>query len=220
MPLFFDRAEAGIALGRAVAREVGNQPAIVLALPRGGVPVALGVAKAIRAPWDVFLVRKLGTPGREELAVGAISSGGIRVLNRDVIEMWQIPLAAIEAVASEELQELERRERIYRAGRPPLDIANRVAILVDDGLATGASMLAAIQAVRLRQPSRVMVAVPVAAREALEAVQSAADRVICLETPDRFCAVGSCYHEFEQVSDGEVCEMLAARRALNPASRE
>ena len=208
--IFRDRTDAGNALGRAVASVLTAREAIVLGLPRGGVPVALGIARTIGVPFDVFLVRKLGTPGHEELAFGAIASGGIRVLNHDVVEGWQIEPDVIEEVAGEERAELERRERIYRAGRSPLAVNNRLAILVDDGLATGATMLAAIRAVRLLNPSGVMVAVPVAAREALENVRKAADEVVCLGTPEPFYAVGAWYRRFDQVSDAEVCRLLAA----------
>jgi len=208
--IFRDRTDAGNALGRAVARALTPREAIVLGLPRGGVPVALGIARTIGAPLDVFLVRKLGTPGHEELAFGAIASGGIRVLNNDVVVGWQIEPDVIEGVADDERAELERRERIYRAGRSPLSVNERLAILVDDGLATGATMLAAIRAVRLLKPSAVMVAVPLAAREALENVRRAADDVVCLETPEPFYAVGAWYRRFDQVGDAEVCRILAA----------
>jgi putative phosphoribosyl transferase len=218
--IFRDRTDAADALGRAVARVLSRREAIVFGLPRGGVPVALGISRTIGAPLDVFLVRKLGTPGHEELAFGAIASGDIRVLNHDVIEGWQIEPDVIEEVAGEERAELERRERIYRAGRSPLPVNERLAILVDDGLATGATMLAAIRAVRLLNPSGVMVAVPVAAREALENVRRAADEVVCLETPEPFCAVGAWYRRFDQVSDAEVCRILVTESRASFSGRQ
>jgi len=181
---------------------------VVLALPRGGVPVAYEVASALGAPLDVFLVRKLGTPGHRELAMGAIASGGVRVLNDDVVRWYGIPESAIESVAHEEAAELERRERAYRDGRPAPDLADRIVILVDDGLATGSTMRAAAQAVRLHRPSRTVVAVPVGARQTCSEIASVADEVICARMPEPFSAVGQWYLNFDQTDDDQVRELL------------
>jgi len=181
---------------------------IVLALPRGGVPVAYEVAQALGAPLDLFLVRKLGTPGHRELAMGAIASGGIRVLNDDVVRWYSIPESVIEAVVREEQQELERRERAYREDRPAPDLRNRIVILTDDGLATGSTMRAAAQAVRERQPSRVVVAVPVGARETCAELAAYADEVICARMPEPFASVGQWYLDFNQTDDEEVRALL------------
>jgi putative phosphoribosyl transferase len=177
---------------------------VVLALPRGGAPVAYEVAQALRAPLDVFVVRKLGTPGQEELALGAIASGGVRVLNQDVVHGLGIGLEEIEHVTQRELAELERRERKYRGSRPPLEIQGRTVILIDDGLATGSSMRAAIAALRRLEPAKIVVAVPVAARSTCEELRTAVDELLCAATPDNFFAVGQWYRRFEQVTDEEV----------------
>ncbi len=186
----------------------GRDDVVVLALPRGGVPVAYEVASALGAPLDVFLVRKLGTPGHRELAMGAIASGGVRVLNDDVVRWYGISETAIESVAREEAAELERRERAYRDGRPAPDLTNRSVILVDDGLATGSTMRAAAQAVRLHRPSRVVVAVPVGARHTCSEIAAVADEVICARMPEPFSAVGQWYLDFDQTGDDEVRDLL------------
>jgi predicted phosphoribosyltransferase len=205
---FIDRYDAGRALAARLAKYAGRDDVIVLALPRGGVPVAYEVAKALGAPMDVFLVRKLGTPGHRELAMGAIASGGIRVLNDDVVRWYGIPASVIERVVQEEQQELERRERAYRDGRPAPDLEDRIVILVDDGLATGSTMRAAAEAVRQRKPSRVVVAVPVGARETCAELAGVADEVICARMPEPFSAVGQWYLNFTQTEDDEVRELL------------
>ena len=181
----------------------------MLALPRGGVPVAYEVARALDAPLDVFVVRKLGLPGQEELAMGAVATGGVRVLNEQLVRALRIPDDVIEAVTASERAELERRERLYRGDRPPLDVRGRTVILVDDGLATGATMQAAIQALRPQQPARIVVAVPTAAWETCEALKVQADEVVCAVTPDPFYAVGMWYEDFSQTTDDEVRALLA-----------
>jgi predicted phosphoribosyltransferase len=181
---------------------------VVLALPRGGVPVAYEVAGGLEAPLDLFLVRKLGTPGHRELAMGAIASGGVRVLNPDVVRWYAIPDAVIDAVAQEEQYELERREDLYRDGRPPVPLAERIVMLVDDGLATGSTMRAAVEAVRQRKPSKVIVAVPVGAKETCAELAQLADEVVCARTPEPFSAVGQWYLDFSQTADDEVCRLL------------
>jgi predicted phosphoribosyltransferase len=187
-----------------------NRPdALVLALPRGGVPVAYEVARALGAPLDLFIVRKLGVPGYEELAMGAVATGGERVLNDDVVAGLRIPDYVIEAVAASEQQELARRERLYRGERPPPDIRGRTVILVDDGLATGATMLAAIKALRQQRPARIVVAVPTGSPETCEQLKKEADDVICATTPEPFHAVGLWYEEFSQTTDEEVRDLLA-----------
>jgi predicted phosphoribosyltransferase len=206
---FANRDEAGRALGKEILRRIGKWPdAIVLALPRGGVPVAHAVAQAIDAPLDVFIVRKLGVPGHEELAMGAIASGGVRVLNDDVLRQIPVPPSAIDAVARREQRELERREREYRGNRPPLDVAGRTIIVVDDGLATGSTMRAAVRALRKLRPRAVIVAVPVAANSTCDELRREADEVICLWTPEPFQAVGLWYDDFTQTTDEEVHELL------------
>ncbi len=182
---------------------------LVLALPRGGVPVAYEVARALGAPLDIFLVRKLGVPGYEEFAMGAIATGGVRVLNDQVVGGLRIPDYIVDEVAASEQQELMRRERLYRGHHPPPDVRGRTVILVDDGLATGATMLAAIKALRQQQPARIVVAVPTAAPETCEQLRAEADDVICAITPEPFHAVGLWYDDFSQTTDEEVRELLA-----------
>jgi putative phosphoribosyl transferase len=206
---FQDRREAGRALGAALRKYAGRRDIVVLALPRGGVPVAYEVARVLGAPLDLFLVRKLGTPGHRELAMGAIASGGIRVLNDDVVRWYGIPQDSIEAVAREEERELLRRERAYREGREPVPIEARIAILVDDGLATGSTMRAAVKAVRQLRPSAVVVAVPVGARETCDELSAIADEVVCVRTPEPFAAVGQWYLDFDQTTDEEVQRLLS-----------
>lgn len=205
---FQDRQEAGRALAARLQKYAGRSDVIVLALPRGGVPVAYEVAEALGAPLDLFLVRKLGTPGHRELAMGAIASGGVRVLNDEVVRWYGIPPEAIEAVAREEQRELERRENAYREGRPAASLEGKIVILVDDGLATGSTMRAAVQAARQRNPSKVIVAVPVGARDTCDELSAAADEVLCARMPEPFSAVGQWYLNFEQTTDDEVRQLL------------
>ena len=212
---FRDRAAAGRLLAEKLAAYAGRTDVLVLALPRGGVPVAFEVAQALDAPLDVFVVRKLGVPGHEELAMGAIASGGIMVLNEDVIQALHPPLRVIEAVAAREFQELGRRERAYRGDRPAIDVHGKVVILVDDGLATGSTMRAAVKALRRLGPDRIVVAVPTAAPSTCAELGLEADECICCITPDPFYAVGVWYEDFSQTTDEEVRELLeraAARR--------
>jgi predicted phosphoribosyltransferase len=210
---FEDRREAGRALAVRLRPYAGRDDVVVLALPRGGVPVAFPVAEALDAPLDLFLVRKLGTPGHRELAMGAIASGGIRVLNDEVVKWYGIPPEAIDAVAREEERELGRREIAYREGRDGVPLEGRVVILIDDGLATGSTMMAAVKAVRQRAPGRVIVAVPVGARETCGALAAVADEVVCLRMPEPFSAVGQWYLDFDQTSDDEVRTLLRAHAA-------
>ena len=205
---FDDRQQAGTRLAQALLAWRGQPDVIVLALPRGGVPVAAEVAQALGAPLDVLVVRKLGYPGQEEFAMGAIASGGVRVMS-DIEGAWPVSQQVVEAAVRRERAELLRREQAYRGARPPPLIKDRVVVLVDDGLATGATMRAAVQSVRAGQPARIVVAVPVASREAVEFVGSQADEVVCLQTPDPFHAVGLWYRDFDQTSDEEVLRLLA-----------
>jgi putative phosphoribosyl transferase len=205
---FASRREAGLELATKLRQYADRSDVVVLGLPRGGVPVAFEVAEALDAPLDIFLVRKLGTPGHRELAMGAIASGGVRVINQDVVGAYGIPEAAIEAVAREEQRELERREREYRQDAPPLNLARRIVILVDDGLATGSTMRAAVQAVRQHKPARVIVAVPVAARSTCDEFADVTDETVCARTPEPFLAVGQWYENFSQTSDDEVKALL------------
>ena len=205
---FRNRREAGQALASLLLRYRDDPTVVVLGLPRGGVPVAHEVASALHAPLDVFVVRKLGLPGHEEFAMGAIASGDVRVDNPDVLPL-ALPQDVVDAVVARERAELARREALYRGNRAPLALAGRCVILVDDGLATGASMRAAIAAVRLAHPARVVVAVPVAAAETCRALQGEADEVVCARTPQPFMAVGAWYEDFAQTSDAEVHELLA-----------
>jgi len=206
--LFRDRIEAGRILAQQVKPAVREPHPVVLALPRGGVPVGFEVAQALHADLDMFLVRKLGVPGHEELAMGAIASGGVRVLNDSLVRDLRLPSRLIEIVAAREQQELARREVLYREGRPPIPLSGRTAILVDDGLATGATMLAAARALRQQKPRRIVVAVPVAAPDACEEFQAHVDEVICAFVPEPFHAVGIWYEDFAQTSDTEVRELL------------
>ena len=208
--MFTDRTQAGQLLGRMVAVRLRETGILVLALPRGGVPVGIEVARCLKPPvdFDIFLVRKLGVPDREELAFGAIASGGVRVLNRTIIEMADLSNDQIEEVARREQRELERRERLYRNGRSPVPPRDRTVLLIDDGLATGATMIAAVRAVREQHARRLVVAAPVASREAAEDVRAVADEVICGEIRDPFYAVGYWYRDFDQVSDDEVRAIL------------
>jgi len=208
MALFRDRRDAGRKLAQKLVAYVGRSDVIVLALPRGGVPVAYEVALALRAPLDIFIVRKLGLPGHEELAIGAIASGGARVLNEDIIQYLGISEAVIAAIAQRELQELQRRELAYRGEHPPLEVEGRTIILIDDGLATGASMRAAVAGLRLQNPAYIVVAVPTAAPETCEALEPEVDQMICATTPEPFYGVGRWYEDFSQTTDEEVRTLL------------
>jgi len=217
--MFRNRSDAGAELARRLADFTGRDDVVVLALPRGGVPVGYEVAQALRVPLDVFVVRKLGTPGQPELAMGAIASGGRRVLNRDVVDSLGIPDWLIDQVAHNEQTELERREHQYRGQRSPLDVTGRTVILVDDGLATGSTMRAAAAALRARNARRIIVAVPVAAKSNCDQLRSEGLEVICPNTPEPFLAVGQWYRDFSQTSDDEVRELLdRATRNAYPES--
>jgi len=205
---FEDRRHAGSELAARLSQYKGRDDVLVLALPRGGVPVASEVARALHAPLDIFLVRKLGVPGHRELAMGAIASGGIRVLNDDVVQWYGIPGVVIDEVAREEQAELERRERAYRHGRPPVNVRGRTVLLVDDGLATGSTMKAAVKAMRSHEPATVVVAVPVGAPDTCRELASIADEVVCVRMPEPFAAVGQWYHDFSQTTDEEVSALL------------
>jgi putative phosphoribosyl transferase len=209
-PRFHDRADAGRVLASLLSGYADRTDLIVLALPRGGVPVAYEVARALGAPLDVFLVRKLGVPGHEELAMGAIASGGIRLINEDVVRAYRVRAADIDKVAKDEQKELERREREYRDGRQLPPLHDRTVILVDDGLATGATMRVAVLALREESPAQIVVAVPVAAAEACDEFRSLVDDIVCAETPTPFYAVGVWYDDFTQTTDEEVHDILAA----------
>ena len=208
--LYLDRRDAGRLLATRLSAYADDPGVLVLALPRGGVPVAYEVAKALHVPLDVFLVRKLGLPGHEELAIGAIASGGARVLNDEVVRALRIPASIIEEVTAKEKKELARRERSYRGDRPPVDVCGRTVILIDDGLATGSSMRAAIAALRRQGPARIVVAVPVGAVETCEEFQEEADEAICAQMPEPFYAVGLWYSDFSQTTDEEVHDLLEA----------
>jgi predicted phosphoribosyltransferase len=214
---FRDRREAGRQLARHLAAYANRPDVLVLALPRGGVPVAYEVARALDAPLDVFLVRKLGLPGHEELAMGAVASGGVRVLNRDVVEALRISPEIIDAVANRELQELERREREYRGDRPLPDVRGKTVILVDDGLATGSTMRAAAEALRQQGPARLVVAVPAGSPQTCDEFRDEVDEIVCAITPEPFYAVGLWYDDFSQTTDDEVRELLAAAQQQQPA---
>src|SRR2546430_7545788 len=206
---FANRTEAGRLLAEKLVQYAGRDDVVVLGLPRGGVPVAYQVARRLGAPLDVFIVRKLGVPGFEELAAGAIASGGVRVLNQDVVRAIPHAEEAIEAVTVRETAELERREQIYREGRPPPALRGRIVILVDDGLATGATMRAAVKALRQRGVAKIVVAVPVGPPDTCRELEQEADETICLSTPQYFQAVGQYYEDFSQTSDEDVRELLS-----------
>lgn len=206
---FRDRADAGLKLAQALAAYAHRSRLLVLALPRGGVPVGFEVAKALGAPLDLCIVRKLGVPGQPELAMGAVAPGGVRVLDEEVVGTLGISEAAIAVVEARERQELERRIQAYRGGRPLPEVQGRTVILVDDGVATGATMRAALQALRAQAPAALVVAVPVAPREALAGLRDLADEVVCLRRPDPFFAIGEWYEDFRQTGDEEVKGLLA-----------
>jgi putative phosphoribosyl transferase len=212
--IFRDRRDAGRQLAARLTEYAGRPDVMVFALPRGGVPVGYEVARALGAPLDVFLVRKLGVPGREELAMGAIASGGVRVINEDVVRALGIPPEVIDQVAADEERELARRERQYRDGRPPPDVAGKTVLLVDDGLATGSSMRAAVLALREMHPAQIIVAVPVGAAETCAAMNMVADDTVCAHVPEQFAAVGLWYADFSQTTDEEVRDLLAAAAPL------
>ena len=214
--IFQDRTDAGRQLAEELLSYAGRDDAIVLALPRGGVPVAFEVAQRLGVPLDVFVVRKLGVPGHEELAMGAIASGGIRVLNEDVLYVLPDAQSIVEMVTAIEREELKRRERDYRGDRPAPEVRGRTVILVDDGLATGATMRAAAAALRQQGAAKIIVAVPVGAPSTCHEIKSVADAVVCLQTPGSFMGVGQYYEDFSQTSDEEVRELLAARPPGGP----
>lgn len=211
--IFQDRTDAGKQLAERLTPYANRADVMVLALPRGGVPVAYEVAKELKAPLDVVLVRKLGVPGHEELAMGAIG-WGVRVLNEDIISYLGIPDEVIDAVAAREQREFGRRERAYREDRPPPEVKDRIVILIDDGLATGSTMRAAAQSLRLQKPRRIVVAVPVSSRETCDEFRSEVDEIVCMSTPERFQGVGLWYEDFSPISDQEVREFL--NRATQP----
>jgi putative phosphoribosyl transferase len=208
MSLYMDRSDAGKRLAEKLRKYAVREDVIVLALPRGGVPVGYEVARQLQAPLDVFLVRKLGLPGHEELAMGAIASGGVRVLNEDVIHRLNVPGDVLEDVTQKEAAELERRAKAYRGNIPMVEVRDRTVILVDDGLATGASMKAAVSGLWAHNPDRLVVAVPVAAPDVCASFQKIVDEIICLETPEMFFGVGAWYEDFAQVSDDDVRRYL------------
>jgi putative phosphoribosyl transferase len=208
MAFFKDRVDAGRKLANELSKYANRSDILILALPRGGVPVAFEVAKELNAKMDVFVVRKLGVPGNEELAMGAIASDNIIVLNKDVVRSFQISKQVIDAVAARELKELERREHIYRGKRPKPSISGSTVILIDDGLATGATMSAAASAVKTKNPTKIVIAVPTGAPDTCKFFEEKVDEVICVATPEPFYSVGAWYEDFSQTTDEEVCELL------------
>ena len=219
MSFFNDRTDAGKILSERLSEYANREDVLILALPRGGVPVAFEVAKELNLKMDIFIVRKLGVPGNEELAMGAIASGNIRVLNEDVIRSFRIPQKAIDEATANELGELERRERIYRKNRPVPKISGSTVILIDDGLATGATMRAAVAAVKTKNPAKVIIAVPVAAPDTCSDFGSEVDEVMCVATPEPFYGVGAWYEDFSQTTDKEVCDLLDRAAKIKPESR-
>jgi putative phosphoribosyl transferase len=218
---FRDRTEAGKLLATQLTTYVNLQDVLVLALPRGGVPVAFEVARALHAPLDVMVVRKLGVPRQEELAMGAIATGGVRILNTDVVQFLNIPGEVIDKIAAQEQQELERRERLYRGDRPAYDVQGRTVILVDDGIATGATMHAAVAALKQRQPARIVIAVPTAAPSTCDEFAAEVDELVCVMRPEPFIAVGYWYRQFSQTSDEEVRSLLEqANQGLSTTQRK
>jgi putative phosphoribosyl transferase len=217
--IYRNRSEAGKYLATQLSNYANRDDVLVLALPRGGVPVAFEVAKALDAPLDIFLVRKLGIPGHEELAMGAISTGGVRVLNHDVVDYLGIPDDVIDAVAANELRELERREHAYRGDRAEPDVRGKTVILVDDGLATGSTMRAAVAALRQQNPARIVVAVPVSALQTCNEYRMGVDEIICAVTPEPFDGVGKWYRDFSQTTDEEVRQLLEKARSLQRAKK-
>jgi putative phosphoribosyl transferase len=213
---FPNRRAAGQFLAHKLQEFAARPDVVVLALPRGGVPVAYEVAKSLRTPLDVFVVRKLGVPGQEELAMGAIASGGVRDINEDVVRFLKIPRHLIAAVAEEEERELHRREMEYRDGRPAVDVRGRITLLVDDGLATGSSMRVAAMALKKKEPAKIVVAVPVSPRETCEEFDTLVDQVVCAAMPEKFRSVGEWYEDFSQTTDEEVRELLEQSASFAP----
>ena len=220
MHLYSNRSEAARLLAAALQPYAGRSDVLILGLPRGGVPVAYEVAQTLKAPLDLMLVRKLGVPGHAELAMGAIATGGIRVLNTEVIEELGISDAAIERVTAREQQELQRRDQVYRGHRPPPDMEGRCVILVDDGLATGATMRSAIAAVRQQKPAQLVVAVPVAPPHTVAVLREEADEVVCPATPEPFFSIGLWYEDFAPVTDEEVRVLLKQSWREEPEQAE
>lgn len=206
--VFKNRQEAGRELATRLTKYANREDVLVLGVPRGGIPVASEVATALHVPLDIFVLRKLGVPGHEELAFGAIGSGGVRILNADVVDRLGISELEIAAAMQEQTRELERREKLYRGDRPPLDVHGRTVILVDDGIATGASLRAAIHAIRKMKPAAIVVATPVAPRETCNRLRQEVDELVCVDIPEPFYAIGEFYIDFSQVSDGQVVELL------------
>src|SRR3989449_9240818 len=207
--IFRDRTEAGQILASKLTKYLNQVNTVILALPRGGVPVAYEIGKELGLPVDIFVVRKLGVPGHEELAMGAIASGGVRHINRAVVDQLRIDSETIDVASRREQKEIERREQLYRGQRPPVDVRNKTVIVVDDGLATGSTMHAAIAALRQHRPARIVVAVPAAAPQTCSEIADEVDEIICAATPEPFYAVGQWYQEFSQTTDEEVRELLA-----------
>ena len=207
--IFRDRTEAGQVLASKLTKYLNQVNTVILALPRGGVPVAYEIGKELGLPVDIFVVRKLGVPGHEELAMGAIASGGVRHINRNVVDQLRIDSETIDVASRREQKEIERREQLYRGQRPPVDVRNKTVILVDDGLATGSTMRAAIAALRQHRPARIVVAVPAAAPQTCSEIADEVDEIICAATPEPFYAVGQWYQEFSQTTDEEVRDLLA-----------
>lgn len=214
---FRDRREAGRALAAELSKYARQENTLVLGLPRGGVPVAFEVATNLQLPLDVFVVRKLGAPGHEELAMGAVATGGVRVMNEEALSLLRISDEEIEAAAERELEEMKRREKVYRNDRPPLLVEGKTILLVDDGIATGSTMLAAIEALRKQQAAKIVVAVPTMAPSSLPAFKKKTDEVVALITPEEFMAVGQWYDDFSQTSDQEVQDLLEKGRHLRAA---
>lgn len=214
---FRDRREAGAMLSGELSKYAGRDQTVVLALPRGGVPVGFEIAKELRLPLDVFVVRKLGVPGHEELAMGAVATGGVRVVNREVVSMLKISEEDLENTARRELEEIQRREKAYRNNRPPLSVEGKTILLVDDGVATGSTMLAAIEALRQQNAEQIVVAVPTMAASSLATFEEKSDEVVAVMAPENFMAVGQWYDDFSQTSDEEVQELLEKERHLRAA---
>ena len=214
--IFQNRAEAGQQLASRLGKYANREDVIVVGVPRGGVPIAFEVATALNLPLDIFVLRKLGVPGHEELAFGAIGSGGVRVLDRQIVESVGLSQLVIEFVTRAERTELARREQIYRGGRPPLDVRGKTVILVDDGIATGSSLRAGVHALRQMQPAAIVIAAPVAPRSTVNRLRSEVEDVVCAATPERFYGVGQFYHDFSQVSDEEVNALLASAYRREP----
>ena len=216
---FENRTEAGRKLAKRLSGYANRNDVIVLGVPRGGVPVAFEISQALKVPLDVFLVRKLGAPGQEELAMGAIASGGVRILDRETIEALGVSDLDIESITSKEQKELQRRERAYRGGRPPLDVHEKTVIVVDDGIATGSSLRAGIKALRQMKPARIVVAVPVAPASTCGHLEREVDELVCLDTPELFYAIGQFYADFSQVTDEEVQGLLRQSAELAARSK-